>query len=411
MAAATTEEMYVAGQEIGRAAPQDSGARLSRALLNYLVVLIAALQLLPFEFASPDRLEFGMALSPLRTFASFAMFVPYGFLSRRARSGRLGGHPAAVILSAGMLALALETAQLFVPAAEASVWQLLASITGAAVGALLCDRARHTARGTAHAVQALLLQLPLMGLAYLLLPLLWASSAAAQGDPTRLLLTLCVAMTGASLLGSIARATRGFTPNRQWWMVPLVGLVWGAIGLLPSVVVDWRLTLAGLVSVIAFTAWRGRWSAPLFVERRYEAPALLAAAPFMILYFVGAGVWPGQSFRSFPLVHLGMPTTEAGLALALPLLEMGIAATVLGYVIAEFLGRSESSFRDSSSRVLAWVCLTLAATEISRSFFGYEGASVLRAVLSAAAALYGAGLYHLQRAHVKVLAHRLNPTR
>lgn len=410
MDATPAHQIHVQARGSSRAAPMDSGARLSHALLSYLVVLITSLQLLPFEFAIPDQLPFSIAFTPLSTLASLAMFVPYGFLSSRARTGR-GQQIGAVALSAAMLALVLETAQLFEPSTEASVWHLLAAIAGAAGGAWLCERLHHNARGTANAVHAMLLQLPLMGLAYLLLPLLWASSAAALGDPVRLILTISVGLAGASLIGSIARATRGFTPNREWWLVPSVAAVWSIIGLGPSVTFDWRVTLLGIAAVTALASWRGRWSAPVGVERRYEGPALLAAAPFLLVYFVGASVWPLHSFRSIPLVHLGMPTTEAGLALALPLLEMGIASTVLGYVIAEFQGRAESGFGETSGQVFFWVFGILVTNEVARSFFGYEGASLLRAGLSLCAALYGAGLYHLQRAHVKVLAHRVHTAR
>jgi VanZ family protein len=217
MHATPAPELHVQARGSSRTALPDSGARLSRALLSYLVVLIASLQLLPFEFVIPEQLHLGSAASPLRTLAVFAMFVPYGFLTRRARSGGRGEQLAAIVLSAAMLALALETAQLFEPSSEASVWHLLASICGAAAGAWLCERVHQDRYGTANAVHAMLLQLPLMGLAYLLLPLLWASSAAGQNDPLRLMLTVSVALAGASLLGSIARATRAHTPLRWLW--------------------------------------------------------------------------------------------------------------------------------------------------------------------------------------------------
>jgi VanZ family protein len=408
MAASVAQELHVAGRGLGRSVPIDSGARLSHALLSYLVVLIAALTLLPFEFAVPDRIEPALTFIWLSTLAQVAMFVPYGFFTRRARTGRLGQHQLAIALSSGMFALALETAQLFEPSRDASPWHILAAIAGAVIGSYLCERAHNSADTSTNALNSLLLQLPLMGLVYLLVPLLWASGAASQEDPARLALTLCVGLTGASIIGSIARAVRGYTPDRAWWLVPAVAFTWITVGVLPSVLTDWRLTVACVVIVTAFASWRGRWSAPMFVERRYEAPSLLAAAPFLALYLVGAGVWPGHSFRSVPLLSLGLPTTESGLALALPLLEAGISATVLGYVIAEFHGRAESSFREGSSRVLFWVTLVLVATETMRSVFGYEGASLVRAVLSVGAAMYGAGLYHLQRAHVKVVARRLH---
>ena len=151
---------------VGRrfAAPLDSGARLSRALLSYLVVLIAALLLLPFEFAMPDQLRITLGFSPLSTIAMCAMFVPYGFLTRRARVGRVGQHRFAIMLSAATLALVLETAQLFEMAHEASPWHVGAAVAGAGIGAWLCERAHAEANGTANASRALLLQLPLMGL-------------------------------------------------------------------------------------------------------------------------------------------------------------------------------------------------------------------------------------------------------
>ncbi len=411
MATTIAHDLDVSDLGLGRTTPLDSGARLSRALLSYLVVLIAALTLLPFEFAMPAQLGFQLTLAPLSTLATCAMFVPYGFLTRRSRMGRMGQHKATVMLTAALLATVLETAQLFEPSRVATPWHVLAAAMGALIGAWLCERAHDDANGTANTLHALLLQLPLMGLAYLLLPLLWASGAAAQDDPRRLTLTLSVGLLGASLLGSIARAVRAYTPHRAWWLVPVVAATWISVGLLPSVLVDWRMTLACIAIVTAFASWRGRWSAPMFVERRYEVPALFAASPFMAIYFIGAGIWPGHSFRTIPLVNLGMPTNDAGLELALPLLEAGIAATVLGYIIAEFHGRAEVAFRDSASRLMFWAALVLMASELSRSFFGYEGASLLRAVLSLGAAAYGAGLYHLQRKHVKEVARRVGHSR
>lgn len=412
MSATQVHELHASdGPMAARRAPVDSGARLSRALLSYLVVLIAALLLLPFEFRVPAHIAPDLSFSPLTTLVTLVMFVPYGFLTRRARTGRAGQHLLSVAISAGVLAMALELAQLFEPACVASPWHILAAMLGAVAGAWLCARAHDDAYGTTNAMNAMLLQLPLMGLTYLLLPLLWASGAAAQGDPTRLALTVSIGLMGASILGSVARAIRSHTPDRSPWMVPAVATVWSGIGLLPSLLVEWRITLAGMAMIIAFATWRGRWSAPAFQERRYETRALLHAAPFMALYFIGAGVWPGHSYRTIPLVHLGMPVNDAGLSLALPLLEMGIAATVLGYVIAEFNGRSESALRDIGGRVIAQACVALVLVEVARSFFGFEGASVLRVVLSAGAAAYGALLYHLQRAHVKVMARRLSLVR
>jgi hypothetical protein len=411
MSATLAQPMHAADRVHVGAPAVDSGARLSNALLSYLVVLITVLSLLPFQFAVPAAVELLHAVTPLSALVVFVQFVPYGFLTRRARVGRLGRHLASIVLSAGALALALESAQVFVPQAQASLLHVMTAVVGAGLGALLCERVTGGDARAHNAVYALLLQLPLMGLVYLLLPLLWATAATAQGDPQRLCLTLAIGLMGASVLGSIARAVRGFTPNRAWWMVPLVVFTWIALGVGPALLVSVREPIAIIVSVTLFGAWRGRWSAPAFTERRYEVPSLFAATPFLAAYFVGAGVWPGKSFRSYPLVTLGLDSGEAGLALALPLFEAGIAATVLGYVVAEFYGRSEAYFREGITRVMSWVVILVMLSELARSFFGYEGASLARAFASICAATYGAGLYHLQRNHVKVVARRVNDGR
>jgi glycopeptide antibiotics resistance protein len=385
----------------------DTGARLSRALLSYLVVLITALQLMPFQFAMPREFVLHTVITPISGLLTFAMFVPYGFLTRRARVGRVGRHMASIVLSAAMLSLALETAQLFQVSAQASLVHVLTAAVGAALGSALCQRVTGSDANAHHAVNALLLQLPLMGLVYLLIPLLWATGATANGDSPRLILTLCVGLMGATILGFIARAIRGHTPERAPWMVAAVVGLWISVGIVPSMLADWRMACGIIAIVTLFGAWLGRWSAPVSVERRFEVPSLTRASIGLGAYFIGAGIWPGHSFRSYPLMSVGVPTSETGMALVLPLLEAGIAGTVLGYVIAELRGREEAYFRDAISQVMFWVAMMLITSECMRAFFGYEGASIVRGVLSLGAAAYGAGLYHLQRSHVKVFARRV----
>jgi hypothetical protein len=411
MATTLAHEVAVPGERVQRHIPPDSGARLSYALLSYLVVLMAALSFQPFEFSTLQSVSVTFAFAPWRVLGSFAMFVPYGFLARRARTGRVGANVGAIMLSAIVLALAFEAVRLFEAEAMMSPWRVLASVAGAGAGALVCQRLHAEGSRASTATSALLLNLPLMGLVYLLIPLLWASAAAASGDPSRLLLTLCVGAMGASLLGSVARATRAYTPDRAWWLVSATALVWVSIGTLPFITVGWRYIIGIIVAVVAMAGWRGRWSAPAFVDRRYEVPSLLAASPCFLLYMIGVGVWPGQSFRTTPLVHLGVPMLESGMTIAVPMLEAAIASTVLGYMVAEFRGRAEATFVRSLQHLIFWTGAVICMAEATRSVFGYEGASVLRAAVSLAAAVYGGGLYHLQREHVKVVARRVNGAR
>ena len=92
MAATLVRELHHDAATREYVVPRDTGARLSRALLNYVAALIAALMLLPFEFAIPETLRIQLALDAVPFLATMAMFTPYGFLSRRARGReRLAG--------------------------------------------------------------------------------------------------------------------------------------------------------------------------------------------------------------------------------------------------------------------------------------------------------------------------------
>jgi hypothetical protein len=124
------------------------------------------------------------------------------------------------------------------------------------------------------------------------------------------------------------------------------------------------------------------------------------------VYLIAIGVWPFVSVRTFPLLRIGMPMTDLGPAIVLPLLEVGIACTVLGYLLAELRGRNEHGFADSLPAVLVQATGVVTVMEGTRSIYGYEGASLARAALSLCAVAYGAWLYHLQRAHVKTVARR-----
>jgi hypothetical protein len=76
------------------------------------------------------------------------------------------------------------------------------------------------------------------------------------------------------------------------------------------------------------------------------------------------------------------------------------AFTLLGYSVAELGGRVLAAYVDALPRLLAWSIALAVALEAVRGFHAGHGASLLRAAVLVAAALYGGWLYYLQRAHV-----------
>jgi glycopeptide antibiotics resistance protein len=401
---------YAARREAGGGI--DSGARLSWAVLGYLGLLVAALTLMPFGFVTPVR----PALTEIWTWHDIAfntaLFVPIGFLGRRAwcPRGTVGG--LLVIAVAALASAAVEAAQFFLPERFPSLLDFAANAGGAALGVALFDIVARRHRGQEEsASDVLLLQLPLMGLLYLLVPLLWITARAAVGDTPRLALTAAVALMGASILGSVARAMIPVTVARSWWTLPAAAAAWAAIGVLPAADLDPRWTAAVIALAAGMAAWRGRLAAGAFVERRYEVPALRALTPWLAIFLVGSAIWPARAFRSAPLWHAGLPTAESGLALMLPVIEAVVGSSILGYVIAEFQGRRELRFATAWPRIAPWIVACLVTGEVLRSVLAYEGASLLRLGLSFVACVYGAWLYHLQREHVKVVARRRRAAR
>ncbi len=409
--AAIAPPAYAARRAAAATLP-DSGARLSWAVLGYLGLLIAALTLMPFGFVVPEQPRLTDEWTWHDIAFNVALFMPVGFLVRRAWRPRGGGAGLAIVGVAALASIAIEGAQLFLPQRYPSALDVLTNVAGAAAGVALFDLIARRHRGDEEgASDVLLLQLPLMGLLYLLVPLLWVTARAAVEDAPRLVLTAAVAAMGASILGSVARAMIPVTVARAWWTVPAAAATWAAVGVLPAADLAPRWTVSIIVLAAAMAAWRGRLAAGPFVERRYEVPALRALVPYLAIFLVGSAIWPARAFRSVPLWHLGLPTADAGFALMLPVIEAVVGSSILGYVVAEFQGRRELRFATAWPRVAPWAIGILVATEGLRSVLAYEGASVLRLGLAAVTCAYGAWLYHLQREHVKVVARRRRAAR
>ena len=93
-------------------------------------------------------------------------------------------------------------------------------------------------------------------------------------------------------------------------------------------------------------------------------------------------------------------------ATVLHIVETVAAFTLLGYMLAEFRGRREGRFRQGVVHIALWSGGVGLAAELLEGFRTDGGASALRWVIVVGASLYGAWIYHLQRAHVRRLLGR-----
>jgi hypothetical protein len=352
--------------------------RLGLLLLGYLGAVVAVIVFTPFQFEPPttDRL----LLAPVGSEAvrdillNLVLFVPLGFLLERTGRGRLGWwHMVGIGLTVSML---IEGGQLFLPDRWTTLTDVIANTAGAAVGAASSSSLRRRLGASDSLAGRLFLDLPLLGICWLLLPMLWVE--ALQG-PLGAQLSLMAAGGFAIAGAGRSNAARERLPSRVLWpmvigwsvVATLPGLAWQPLQMLLGVVV------AALACLVGDLWWRDGSSS----ERRVEPRAVAAIVTALVPWFAIKGL-----FDVFdPL--LPIPFRER----ILEWLALGGGFTVLGYALAEWRGRAPHGWPRSA--VFPMLLAALVAWPMGRG----------RLALIAAAAVvagFGSLLFDAQRAHV-----------
>lgn len=386
----------------------DTGARLTFAVLAYVALMTAVVTLLPFEFAMPTQPRVVLFGGLIDVLANVALFVPLGFLYAVARQDD-DVPPTRILLVALAASGAIESVQLFEVTRYASVSDVLANGAGAFVGAVAQRRLARRIAMDARTVGRLSLELPLMGLVYLLIPLLWLDGLAGVDSATPLWPLLALGLFGASLLAAAQR--HHFGPNQLLSRELMAGAAcaWFLLGAFPGLAPRASMVLFVMLAAIGAFVWARSVdrSGAKSINRRFESKALAEAAPFYAAYLlllvapvVGFGSSPWRGALGFAAIQ-----SEWGAGTVLHLIETVAAFTLLGYMLAEFRGRREARFRQSVVHVGAW---SAAAALVAQVLEGFRdgGASAAAWGMLVAAAIYGAWLYHLQRAHVRRLLGR-----
>lgn len=391
----------VAGPRLPHVRPQtlQTGTRLGLALLAYMLGVTLIITLLPFHFGWPSQWRVMLDFLPVDFVANILLFVPLGFFYRLARNADPPG-PLQVFLLGGVLSGLIESAQLFELSRTTSPLDVAANATGAWLGALASRRVASSEKVGGRLVGWLALELPLMGLVYLLVPLLWVSSLSWNGGVTRAAAALLLGVFGANLLGGMQRyyfgPARASTARRT---AAFAGLwfVAGAFPSLPSRPLGLALSVA---AVAAVAWWLGRApAAGTASNRRFEVPLLQSSMPVFAAYLALIAVAPLADGVGEWSLRPGFSAATADQVEILRLLEVVAAFTLVGYMVAEFGGRLCPHYRAALARLLRWSAALACILEGIRGFHP-EGASLARMSLVIAAALYGGWLYYLQRAHV-----------
>lgn len=381
----------------------ETGARLGLALLAYMMGVTLIITLLPFQFDWPTRWRVMFTGGVVDVVANVLLFLPLGFLFQLARREGFRHSTLTVLWVGALLSMAIESAQLFEVERYTSVLDVATNAAGAWLGAVAFERLAPRARVDGVLIGRLSLELPLMGLVYLLVPLLWLNSLASGSDPFRAWMVVLLGVFGAVLLGGMQHYH--FGPNRAMspWVTGIAAVGWFVAGAFPSIPMRPGMLVLGLVLVALFALSYGlRQHTPSPENRRFEVRLLEQAAPAYGAYLLavmvapllgGVGDW--QVGIGFPGVAIEWTKVEI-----LRFLEQVAAFTLLGYMVAEFRGRAVAAYREALPRLTRWGVTAALLGEGVRGFHAGHGASVARGIVLLTAALYGGWLYYLQRAHV-----------
>ncbi|MCA0374476.1 MAG: VanZ family protein [Gemmatimonadetes bacterium] len=410
-----------------RRAADLTALRLGRVVLGYLALVTMVITLAPFRFATHPVHGLSTAWSVSDLVMNVVMFVPFGFVHQLTRPrGAPAGWMRVALLGLGLSGI-IEVAQLFAPTRFPSLLDLATNTAGALVGAWLFRRltqvmdgdARRAHTGTAArfdvlAPGALALELPLMGLVYLLIPLGWliglaSGGVTADGDAKRLLL-LPIGMMAGAVLGSVSAAYVPPGPTRTLRWLVLLPLGWVLVTVVPAARGDWLLVAGTLAVTCAAAVLRHLRTTHALraARRRFERPTLQAVLPLFAAYLTLSALWPltgdVQAWHgALGLVPAGVPLSDT---LVFATLEQLAAFALVGYAGAEFHGRDDRRVGRWAWRPLAWSVAVALLLQGARGFHALHGASALLLVLSQVAAGFGLLVYVRQRAHVQALVRR-----
>lgn len=378
---------------------------VERALLAYVLALIALLTLSPFRFGAGCDWQLTLWGDHEDAFANIALFLPVGYFLRLAWPQCRRGILAAALFGL-LFSSAIEGTQLFLPERLTALLDIVGNTIGCVMGAGLCDVVRRRLSRVAHG--QLGMEHPLLQVLYLTLPLMWLCSLGLTRSVLHIWLLAPLGLVGAVTLCGLWRHHYARTLGVARPLLVLAVMAWFLFGALPAlrlapeIVVASALPVLGVALVQLYRPLPGARQ-----EKRGEQRVLMLIWPCFLAYLVMLVLGPDAA----PAAPFSLGFGYAGPAfyhrdLALRVAEQLGALTLLGYLLAESVGRSRLT--PGARRALGVVVgMALAmALEIAHGFRAEDQASIARWLLGSAAASFGALLYGARLDVIRILTSR-----
>jgi glycopeptide antibiotics resistance protein len=387
--------------------------RLGRAILAYLALVIAIITLAPFRFSLEAMHGLANFTNPRDLVMNVLLFVPFGFVHQltRPRGARLAW--ASILFLSLALSSTVEALQIFTVDRYPSLLDLATNTIGGLLGAWFYAILEPEMEGES-TVRTLALELPLMGLVYLLVPLAWLIGLGNGSDLSRRLLILPLAAMAGAIIGTVDAAylTHRHGRRRRGWGWGIgMSLGWALVAIVPATRAALPVSLAAVSLMLGLLFAQAILTQQRIQEhrRRFELPTLRLVMPLFVLYLLLSSLWPLSGFTSSFSAMLALRfdgNAADAFSMMYFLLEHVGAFTLVGYLTAEYRGRDTEGFAPALPSVLTISLLLALGIQLARGFHPALGASLTLFLLSPLAAIFGGYVYVLQRAHVRALVER-----
>jgi glycopeptide antibiotics resistance protein len=378
---------------------------LSYALLIYMSVMVVILTLIPFDFRIPDTIRISLMPDFTDFISNIILFAPVGFLFRLSRGKRRDLFCLMALTFGMLLSLAIESVQVFISGRYPQVSDIITNGLGAWLGAIIFLLLKKKLKEK-QPFKLFALELPLMNLAYLLIPLMWLNGLATGKEGSRLWLMLLLGLLGGSVLSLIykyrLKQIEGLSPVK----LSLFAVGWFFTAAVPAMlnfpkqILVFGILVGLFVEILARAPRKAK-----NVDRRFELPALKRLLPVYAVYLLLLAAWP----TTLPVEHWQFNIRFEQLAFNEKIVfifrfaEYIAAFTLLGYMIAEMRGRKN----EPVEKTLGWTFFIAVAAaifiEVLKTYPALNSINILPITIISAASIYGALIYRLQLSAIERL--------
>ena len=417
-----------------------TGRRLGRAVLGYLIAMVTIITLSPFRFALTPQHGFTNEWTTSDILLNIVLFVPLGFIFQLSRPKGAPLDLWRTLLFGASFSTTIETVQLFEASRYSSLMDVACNTLGCGLGAVIHGLLSHWGNGvnkaippnppfakggtgriisgirvgvyppTENSLPTLTLDLPLMGLVYLLVPLAWFTGFA-SGSGLRGWLSLPLIAIASNILGAIHAAYLAVPRGFDRLLLYLACLLWVLIALIPIGIHQPEIVIVAIIVALGSAWLRSQLTERRLNrgdDRRFEWLTLRQILPLFAAFIMLSSLWPFDFAAlkwqgMIALLPAGVIADRIHVFLAL---EHVTAFLLLGYILAELQGRNIDDFRHLAFRAMACSGGISLLIEAFRGMIPQQGASLLLVGFTVATSVFGVWLYQLQRDHIRALLSR-----